>query len=379
MQSKLIDRLAKLIKNQDPFYTLDFILSTNADYYTIIGKRSNGKTFAVKQYCLEDFVENGNKFVYLRREKIDIGPNDIEAYFLDENFSIEKITKGKYTRITAWGGMIYAVHEVDGKIDRKDICGRAVSLASAKHFKSQYFPRFENIIFEEWLTDDGYLPNEPNRLMHFVSTVARLKKIKVFLIGNTIDPDCIYFREWQLIHVPQQEQGTIDIYEVEVVNENGKVILDENGNPITVNIAVEMCDNTTTQGKMVFGEVSKSINGGKWESRAHPHLPDDYDNYNVHYEMTFVNNLLSYKIVLITHKTDKASAPMLYCYPTKRINTKRVITKDFSTNRYVSQYLYPICAGDKIVIDLIKKKRIVYSDNLTGTQLSNLLPQLIRG
>lgn len=373
INSRIIKTLTKVQMDLEEHYKLARILTTNADYYTLIGKRSNGKTFAVKQYCLEDFAERGNRFVYLRREKVDLGPHDIEHYFQDDNMSIEEVTGGKYTSITAWGGMIYAVHETDGKVDRKDICGRAVSLASAKHFKSQYFPRYENIIFEEWLTDDGYLPNEPNRLQHFVSTVARLKKIKVFLIGNTIDADCIYFREWQLVNVPTQKLGTIDIYEVETEEK------DENGEQIIVTIAVEMCDDTTTKGKMFFGDVSKSINSGHWESRAHPHLPDTFENYNVHYQITFVNNLLSYKLVLVTHKTDSASGPLLYCYPTRKINTKRIITKDFSANKFVSQFLYPVCTGDKIIIDLIKKKRIVYSDNLTGTQISKLLPQLIRG
>lgn len=43
--------------NQSEFYSLEPILSKNATYNMIIGERSNGKTYAVLKYSLQQWWE----------------------------------------------------------------------------------------------------------------------------------------------------------------------------------------------------------------------------------------------------------------------------------------------------------------------------------
>ena len=51
------------------FYSLDRILKENAVYNMVFGERSNGKTYAVLKYAVNDFVKTGGTFAYIRRDR----------------------------------------------------------------------------------------------------------------------------------------------------------------------------------------------------------------------------------------------------------------------------------------------------------------------
>ena len=42
-------------------------IAEKADIILLVGVRSGGKSFAVRQLCIEDAYKNGSKFAYLRR------------------------------------------------------------------------------------------------------------------------------------------------------------------------------------------------------------------------------------------------------------------------------------------------------------------------
>ena len=44
----------------------------DAFYYVIFGERSNGKTYSVLDYALEDYFKNGNQLAIIRRYKEDL-------------------------------------------------------------------------------------------------------------------------------------------------------------------------------------------------------------------------------------------------------------------------------------------------------------------
>lgn len=96
---------------------------------------------------------------------------------------------------------------------------------------------YDYILYEEFITDNSYLYDEPRQLQQFVSTVARSEKLTVILIGNTLSRVCPYFSEWCLEGVLKQKQGTIEIYHFHT----------EKG---IVDIAVEYCANADTSENM---------------------------------------------------------------------------------------------------------------------------------
>ena len=62
-----------MIKKKPKFYSLENILSKNADYNIIFGERSNGKTYATLEYVLTKYVETGEQGAYIRRWSEEIG------------------------------------------------------------------------------------------------------------------------------------------------------------------------------------------------------------------------------------------------------------------------------------------------------------------
>ena len=91
---------------KEKFYSLDNILSHNADYNMIYGERSNGKTTAVLRYALEDYINSGyvNQLALVRRWEEDFkGKNGQQMY---ENIValgwIEQLTKGRYNAVYYW-------------------------------------------------------------------------------------------------------------------------------------------------------------------------------------------------------------------------------------------------------------------------------------
>ena len=66
------------------FYRLTNIEKKNAQYNILLGERSNGKSYAVKEKCLiEAWNDPDKKFILLRRWDLEIKPNLSEAYFKD--------------------------------------------------------------------------------------------------------------------------------------------------------------------------------------------------------------------------------------------------------------------------------------------------------
>ena len=93
------------ILNKQKFYTLDNILSHNAQYNILLGMRSNGKSYAVKEHVLKKAYAHKGNFIYMRRYKDYIKGKDVESYFRD--MPISKITRNEYEGVTVYRGTIF--------------------------------------------------------------------------------------------------------------------------------------------------------------------------------------------------------------------------------------------------------------------------------
>lgn len=366
------------------YYTLDNILEIDANYNIILGERSNGKSFAVKYHCIEDFFNKGLKFILLRRFDYETKGRKalaIKTYFDDVNIQDLKIAdeyKQKYDCIQIYGSGIYMAHEEETetsfKVKRDIQIGSVVDLSTSMSIKSMVGNQYGNIIYEEFITKGRYLDNEPSLLQDFVSTIARRRKISVWLIGNTISRMCPYFNEWQLSHIPQQKQGTIDVYDMKTKD------IDENGEPIDiiVKIAVELAQHAThSVSKMFFGTKSQAIITGAWETDEYPKLPYEYEKYDTIYAVTFCLDNMKYRCELVQSKVETDKHMLAYVVPCRRITTERIIQLDFDVSPMITDKFYEVTQGDKILKQLLKKHKIVYSDNLTGQEFQNILKKFV--
>ena len=367
------------MKNQQKFYNIENLLESKCEYNILLGERSNGKSYATKYMTLwesfneEDYLsfkkagkhipKTRYMFGYIRRWREEIKTKDIEQYFAD--MPIEEITNGEYNTIVCFRGSIYYAKNEDGVIERGKQIGYTFALTGVTHYKSLAYPKIGNVIYEEFITNQGYLPHEVDNLMDIISTIARREYVRVFLIGNTISRLCPYFDEWQLTHVKKQKQGTIDIYH-QPTNQ-----VDDGGNNIVVKIAVEYCENSGKNSKMFFGKKSEMITSGVWDSNNYPHLEYPLNHYRCVYKILYEYKTFRFIINLLLSDNNE---PFLYIYPATKdnANIKRVVTDKYSIDRYTTTYLTDLCRYDNIVVELIKNNKICFSDNLSGTEFEQI-------
>ena len=370
------------------YYSNKRILESGAEYMLQLGERSNGKSYSDKYYLLynafhETDMYTGEKlqryqFAYIRRWDLEIKGKDVEQYFADMisndhgDQPIREITGGKYDTIKVYQRRIYfaSTDPETGDIIKGKEIGHCFAITQETHYKSLAFPLVGFAIFEEFITDSGYLEKEPSRLFNLLSTILRRRAGKVFLVGNTISRACPYFGDWGLSGVLRQDKGTISIYTQETDQ------LDDRGEPIVIRIAVEFCENSGNNTKMFFGQKSKMITSGDWESEVQPHLEYYLDEYRRITDMIFEADGLAYRAQLLVDPKDR---PLVYVYPMREITEKERKTKRIISDLYTlnvnqtrgwvdNRYKY-----DKIFMTLLSSGKYAFSDNLTGTEFLLML------
>lgn len=174
-------------KDKKMWFDIDRLLSYNATLNFVIAERGVGKTFGCKKKFLERFLKSGEEFVYIRRYKTEL----------------ELAYEGFWTQLQDNG----CFDDLDLKVkqSRKKItkftcdgvtCGYGIPLSTANILKSSSFSKVKNIMFDEFLIDNGtyhYLRNEVIQFLEVIETIARLRDVRVVLLGNAISVVNPYF------------------------------------------------------------------------------------------------------------------------------------------------------------------------------------------
>ena len=173
------------------FYKYDKLISYNALFNFVIGERGVGKSFGAKVFCINDFINKGNEFVYVRRYKEELSTavgtffNDVQnaGFFEDYVLTVKKQNK-------------MDVFKCNG-----ETCGYGVALSTSAILKSTSFPKVKTIIFDEFIIDTGayrYLPNEVTKFLDLVETIGRTRDVRVLFLGNAITISNVYFNYFDL-------------------------------------------------------------------------------------------------------------------------------------------------------------------------------------
>ena len=341
-------------------YSIKSLLKTKASYMILLGMRSNGKSYQVKETVLTAAYSDNVNFVYLRRWREDIKMASVEAYF--EDSPIEKITEGEYSGVCAYQGYIFFCNYTDeGKALKGKRIGRYCALNEAQRYKSQAFVNYRYIVYEEFITDEVYLSNEPNKLQQFVSTVARLDELTVFLIGNTMSRVCPYFSEWNLQGTLRQKQGTIEVYHIHTLNDK------------VVDIAVENCTAIKNDSGMFFGSAAKQIVTGEWDVKESPKLPKKILEYDECYRLVVKFQLMQFHLSLLI---DENGDVVLYIFPAKHIKKNaRIITDEFIPKPEVTRHINKRSKAELKMLECWLQEKVCYSDNLTAADFNNINKQ----
>lgn len=354
------------------FYSLKKILEANAQYNVIIGERSNGKTYAVLKYGIENYMSSKKQLAIVRRWQDDFTGKRGQTMFdsLVANGEIEKITKGEWTNIHYYASKWYLCrYEDNGKKTERVIdttpFAYGFAITSMEHDKSTSYPNITTICFDEFLTRTAYVPDEFVMFMNVVSTIIRHRTdVKIFMLGNTVNRYCPYFTEMGLKHVKDMKQGTIDLYHY---------------GDTDLKVAVEYCK-PNKQGKasdlyFAFDNPKlQMITGGTWELDMYPHCPIKYKPKDILYTyfICFNDDILQCEIIhcdgmhftFIHRKTT----------PLKYKDTDLIYTTDFDARpNFARKIIKPTTPIQRKICDSFIKDKVFYSDNEVGEIVRNYL------
>ena len=275
------------VQENEEFYNLSRIKELKCQYNLIFGKRSNGKTYSVLKEIIENYAKTGQQGAYLRRYREDfIGKRGQQMFSaLVSDGLIKEYTGGKWTTVKYQSSQWFFARE-DEKTGRLITDGEpfcfGFSLAQMEHDKSTSYPNITTIVFDEFISRIGYLPNEFVLFMNVLSTIIRQRNnVTIYMLGNTVNKYCPYFKEMGLGHIEDMEAGKIDVY----TYGNSKL-----------KVAVERTKNHNIQGRksdvyFAFDNPSlEMITGGAWELDLYPHCPRKYVDEDIVFKFFLIYN-----------------------------------------------------------------------------------------
>lgn len=356
-------------KEMQMFYDINPIDETGAVYRLIIGQRSNGKTYSVLKHMIENYVYRGQRSAYIRRYDEDIQPKHLASLFAPHYQLIEELTGGTYNSVfyRAKEFHLCYINEL-GKVEAKDPTAFCVtaSINTAEHTKGQDRGEIHLICFDEFMTRQGYLSNEFILYCNLLSSLIRNRdNTVIYMLANTVNRYCPYFKEMGLKEVESMPQGQIYLY-------------DYGHSDLTV--AVEYCDQVKATEKVASKYFAfdnpqlQMITTGAWELQFYPRAPYKIFEQDIlrRFYIQFGEQMLCGEIV--KNKTDL----FIFIHP----QTKDVEIDDL-TPLYTDGFTSSICHVrfikdcptplHTLIKDLILKKSICFSDNETGELVRNWL------
>ena len=353
-------------------YDIHPLMKVNADWNILYGERSNGKSYQAKYEIMfaPEILEGDKRFILVWRYDDDMKNAKLEKYF--EDVDVSRLTDGKYNTISIYRKEVYLANYISTrKMERGKKIGYCIPLQHEGAFAGSSYLDVDNMIYEEFMPrDKPYLYQEPDKLMNLYCTVDRKqKRVKVWMIGNTISRVCPYLYDWDLYPiVRKQEQGTIEIKEIPV-SEYGD----------SIKLAIEHCK-ATGQTSFTIGKHSAMLNSGEWQSDPQPHLRVPYKDCRLLCRCIFQYSGFGFIGEYLTYNGDK----FWFVYPKTRQDIYGYIyvfsdqireSKTWACDPYHSNTRNPVLQR---FFDDFREDKIFYSTDLDGTEFKQAINFEIR-
>lgn len=356
------------------YYSMAKLLKTGARYLIAFGERSNGKTYQALEYALTQFVRHGGQTAVLRREKEDFKSKRAGAYWDNlvcngEGINrVKELTKNKYDTITYYAGkwfLSYYDDELNKYINSPEPFAYAFALSDMEHEKGNSYPKITTIIFDEFMTRKGYLPDEFVLFMNTISTIVRQRdNVKIIMCANTVSRYCPYFDEMGLKHVRQMKKGAIDIY---------------NYGDTGLRVAVEYCDspNTFKASDVYFAFDNpklKMITGGEWEIDIYPHLQNKFEASDVQFSYFVLFNEYILQADIVIKDNEAFTFIHKKTTPIKRENQDIVFSTEANQkSNYFGKLTKPVNKAGKKIYWFFAANKVFYASNEIGEIMNHYL------
>lgn len=356
------------------YYNYDAIDKIDATYKMIIGQRSNGKTYGWCRKILDAYLSTGKPSAYIRRLDKQIEVKMLGALFNPHADWLEQRSKGK------WNAFVYRSHcfylaryEMleNGTLkkmaqDKNEFC-HTYAVNTVETSKGADNGEVFCICFDEFITRGYYLTNEFVMFQNLLSSIIRGRTgIQIYMLANTVNKYCPYFRDMGISRIDSQKQGTIDIYKLGKTN---------------LKIAVEYCstmDVSTTNADEYYAFDNpqlKMITTGTWEIALYRHAPPGLSDARIIHTFCIVfggktvqgdiHMYKNYPIIFFHEKTT----------PIKKFDTSIVYLQDTLDGNPLHQIDLRIAPtkAQQLILDLIHYQKTFFADNEVGEIVNNWL------
>lgn len=361
-----------VLSTKPKFYSLKNILSKNAQYNIIFGERSNGKTYSVLKYALDKWKEDRSQLAIVRRWQEDFkGKRGANLYnALVENGEISKATNGEYDSVYYYSNRWYFA-KFDEKLQRRIISDEpfafAFSLSNMEHDKSVSYPRINTIVFDEFITRETYQVDEFVVFTNVISTIVRYRdNVKIFMLGNTVNQYCPYFKEMGLKHISKMNKGDIDVYTY---------------GDSKLRVAVEYADSPNKRdGKpsdVYFAFDNPKLNmitGGAWEIDLYPHCPFKYKPKDILFRFYIIFEIYTLQCNIIQNGNDIILFIHRKTTPIKDEENDLVYTTEYDPRpNWRRNIMKPQFSIEKKISTFFRNDKVFYQDNEVGEIVRNYL------
>lgn len=253
--------MKSILNKKTGYVDYSAVFEPGVKIYMILGQRSDGKTYGAIQDSIQAYSKSGIPSAYIRRFDESNKKSVLQDLTRPHCSTIKKCTKNIYNASEYRSRRFYFTTLGDDPKHDKTAFLHVYALNTWETAKGSDSGEFHNVIFDEFVSQNKYLPNEYNIFENVLSSILRTRdESRLIMLGNPINQICPYFDEFN-IEPHKLKPGDI-VYRKS-----------SNGAVLKFVYVPPMSEKHSTLHSIFDFNKSGSISTGYWEYGDFPHIP----------------------------------------------------------------------------------------------------------
>lgn len=374
--------ITETITSERRWYDPADILALDATYNLIYGERGNGKTFAICHLILKAYFEEKLPSAYIRRLDEMIKQGNLETLFSDPHHLkyIEEMSEGKYNFVKyQFHGFYLQKRDPNTNAllakDPQPFC-RTYAISTNETTKGADRGRVKYVFFDEFITRQFYLANEVVLFQNLLETIIRKRPgVKIFMVANTVNKHCVYFKHMGLKNVKKQQQGTIDQY-----------LLGKAQTKIACEYTLDNDAGASEIAEQYYcfdNPQAEMIKNGSWEFDIYRMIPKKMGRFNPELEffIEFDDNIIRGLLYLYNDDPILCFSPKTTELDPEKRDQYIIYGQDVDSTSPLHQMELARAPtrAQQVILELFKQHKTYFSDNDTGENVANWLKYATKG